>query len=231
VAATVPRRFPDEPPGFVVRSAAPVDGIGWASPVVLAACASYGYRARPAFCSWSPLPLYTNSGRTTLARQQNGGIEPDFVTAVASGNTFTYEDSRFRFRTSAWARYLWVAVLCDAEIGPSSDVVASVRTPNINGVAGGVVDNGCTMIAPVVSNLLGTPWWAAGAPQWSTTGTVADDTSVLASAPRLLNLDATGAPNSGVDTDVEVVIDYDGGTGDIRVRGVSIWELWEASVA
>jgi len=81
MAATVVRRFPDEPPGFVARNAAPVDGIGWASPVVLAACTAYGYRARPAFESWSPLPLYSGSGRTTLAKQQNGGTAPDFVTA------------------------------------------------------------------------------------------------------------------------------------------------------
>jgi len=230
MAATVVRRFPDEPPGFVARNAAPVDGIGWASPVVLAACTAYGYRARPAFASWSPVPNYSGSGRTTLARQQNGGTEPDFVTAL-SGNTFTYEDSRFRFRTSAWGRYLWVAVLADADIGGASDLVVSVELPNINGVAGGIVDNGCTLTSPVMPNLLGVPWWDAGRPQFATTGRTAEDTSALSLGPRLLNLDATGAPNSGVDTDVEVVIAYDGGPKDIRVRGVSIWEMWEASVA
>jgi len=230
VAATVPRRFPVEIPGFVARSAAPVDGINWASPVVLAACAAYGYRARPAFASWSPLPLYSGGGRTTLARQQNGGTAPDFVTPLA-GNTFTYEPMRIRLRTSAWATRLWVGVLADAELGGASALTAAVELPSINGAAGGVVDNGCTLGVPIVPNLLGTPWWQAGRPQFASTTMGADDTSVLSVGPRLLNLDATGAPNSGVDTDVEVVIDYDGAAKDIRVRGVSIWELWEASVA
>ena len=230
----VSKRIAPPPALAGANVAQPVDGPTVTAPTVNRSATLQGFRGRPAALLFSTAPYYPFENNTpfTKARVASGNQVPKYVNNLSDA-TFDFSDPiRLRFRSTPWGRYVWVGIQYEAqsytENGGTKPVIhAYMQTPVVNGAGGFIFDNGCEMEPQGSTNQL----WRSPL-LFASTGDVRNDTTVKSVAPRLLNL-APGGATTGVDTDVEVVIDLASvanPTG-VRVFSVSAWELWEATVS
>lgn len=232
MTAFVSKRLGAVPSLDAANVAQPVDGPTVTAPTVNRATTLQGFRGRPVALLWSLGPIPPGIG--TKAYTANGGAAAQYVNDLSDA-TFDFADPiRLRFRSTPWAKYVWLGIQVEAqsytENGDAKPVIhAYLQTPVLNGAGGFIFDNGCLM-EPIGAGRL--TFYGGGILQFASTGIVEHDTTVKSGVPRLLNL-APGGATTGVDTDVEVVIDLASvasPTG-VRVFSVSAWELWEATVS
>lgn len=224
MAVFVSKRLNAVPSLDAANVAQPVDGPTLTAPTVNRSATLHGFRGRPVALLFSCAPYYPWVGELdTKAYTANGSANPTYVNDLSDA-TFDFSDPiRLRFRTTPWGKYVWVGVQYEAqsytENGNTKPVIhCYLQTPVVNGAGGFVFDNGCKV----------EPQGSTQQLLFASTGDSREDTTDVRDYPRLLNLDPTG-----VDTDVEVVIDLASvasPTG-VRVFSVSAWELWEPVVA
>lgn len=234
MTAFVSKRLNPVPSLDAANVAQPVDGPTVTTPTVNRATTLQGFRGRPVSLLWSLAPDYL-IGAGTKAYTAHGALNgPQYVNDLSDA-TFDFSDPiRLRFRSTPWAKYVWLGIQVEAQSYTANSnkkpvIHAYMQTPVVNGAGGFIFDNGCLM-EPAGDGRVSE--WGGGILQFASTGIVPHDTTVKSGVPRLLNL-APGGATTGVDTDVEVVIDLASvasPTG-VRVFSVSAWELWEATVS
>lgn len=231
MAVFVSKRIAPPPALAGANVAQPVDGPTVTAPTVNRSATLQGFRGRPVSTLFAMAPNYfgfSSPTPFTKAYVANGNARPRYVNDLSDA-TFDFSDPiRLRFRSTPWARYVWLGIQYEAQSytensGRKPVIAVSLATPLVNGLGGVTFDTGC-LIEPIGSNsqLL-----------FASTGVVQYDTTGQTGTPRLLNLNPSADPGAGVDTDVEVVIDLASvanPTG-VRVFSVSAWELWEATVS
>jgi hypothetical protein len=229
VAVFVSKRLAPSPAPEGANVARPVDGPTVTTPTVNRSATLQGFRGRPVALLFGA-PYYAGGlGGDTKAYIANGNARPRYVNDLSDA-TFDFSDPiRLRFRSTPWARYVWVGIQYVAQSYTENSnkkpvMAVSLATPLVNGLGGVTFDTGC-LIEPIGSSTDQLLFASTGVVQYDTTGQTG--------TPRLLNLNPSADPGAGVDTDVEVVIDLASvanPTG-VRVFSVSAWELWEAVVS